>query len=155
MSDPSAKPFAAAIGADTRIAELRAYLAAKSSPLAEEADVFVSEADRLNLDWRLVAAIAGVESTFGAYIPTNSYNAWGWGVFTGANDGIHFTSWSDGIRQVSEGIKFRYIDRGARNIDQIGRIYASSPTWSAKVKFMIYDIDRFRTRSSETLAVTI
>ena len=30
------------------------------------------------LDYRLVPAISGVESTFGKHIPDNSYNAYGW-----------------------------------------------------------------------------
>lgn len=153
--DPSAKPAFSVVAMDDRANRLKAYLAAHDSPLENYAAHFVAEADRLNLDWKLVAAIAGVESTFGKHIPTGSYNGWGWGVFTGASDGIHFNGWKDGITQVSEGLRFNYVDRGAKTVDQIGRIYAASPAWGWKVKFFLNDIELFTPKSAEQLAVTI
>lgn len=140
---------------DPRVTKLEAYLNIHRSPLVEEAGHFVSEADRLGLDWKLVAAIAGVESTFGKYIPRNSYNGWGWAIYTGQNDGRHFTSWKEGITVVSEGLKYRYIDRGAVTLEQIGRIYAASPTWSSKVKFFMQKIEDFAPETIEHLSVTI
>ena len=85
---------------DERIDTLRAYLLMHNSPLAEASTHFVSEADRLGLDWKLVAAIAGTESTFGKHVPSGSYNAWGWGIPTGYASGIAFESW----KQVQEHI---------------------------------------------------
>jgi len=155
ISDPSAGQVSDLVAADERPALLASYLTSKNSPLTAESAVFVREADRLGLNWKLVAAIAGVESTFGKRIPANSYNAWGWGVFTGTNDGVHFTSWEDGITTVSEGLKTRYVDRGADTVDKIGRIYAASPAWSAKVKWMIGDIEDFIQESRTSLEVTI
>ena len=43
---------------DYRSNILRGYLESYNSPLAEEADTFVSIADKYNLDWRLLASIA-------------------------------------------------------------------------------------------------
>lgn len=155
MAGESARPHFSIEIQDSRVTKLKAYLSTHNSPLVPDAGHFVSEADRLGLDWRLVVAISGVESTFGKHIPTNSFNGWGWGVFTGANDGVHFSSWKDGITQVSEGLKFRYIDRGATTIEAMGRIYAASPTWSMKVKFFINKIDAFTPTGVDHLAVTI
>ncbi len=155
MSDPSAKANGTVVETDPRPMRLKAYLTAKGSPMAQDADFFVNEADRLNVDWKLVAAIAGVESGFGQHIPTGSFNAWGWGVFTGTNDGVHFASWKDGITQVSEGLRTKYLDKGAHTVDEIGSIYAASPVWSYKVKWMISDIDGYHPHSSDLLAVTI
>lgn len=157
VSDPSANAnrTIAYTAEDNRAAILHAYLSKKSSPFADNAGQFVKEADRLNLDWKLVAAISGVESTFGQHIPAGSYNAWGWGIFTGASDGIHFTDWNDGISKVSEGLHDNYIGKGARTVDEIGRIYAASPAWSWKVKYFINDIETFYAASTNTLAVTI
>ena len=121
----------------------------------QEGRHFVAEADRLGLDWKLVAAIAGVESTFGHRVPRNSYNAWGWGIFTGKQDGIHFATWADGITTVSEGLKNRYVNRGAKTIEQIGRIYAASPTWSRKVNFFLAKIEAFVPTDPATLDVEI
>lgn len=140
---------------DTRTEQLRSFLASFESPLADSADHFISEADRLDLDWRLVAAIAGVESTFGRHIPHNSYNGWGWGVFTGQQDGIHFKNWDDGITQVSEGLRYNYINKGAVTLDQIGRRYAASPAWSWKVRFFLNKIEAFVPTRPDQLDITI
>jgi len=151
----SARPAYTKKAIDERPNRLRAYLAASNSPMVDSAEHFVSEADRLNLDWKLVAAIAGVESTFGKHIPTNSYNGWGWGVFTGTQDGIHFSSWNDGITDVSEGLRYKYVDRGAVTVEQMGRIYAASPVWAQKVNFFLHAIENFSPKRASQLAVTI
>lgn len=143
------------VNEDSRVAKLRKFLASHNSPLSEEAAHFVAEADRLNLDWRLVAAIAGVESTFGKFIPANSYNGWGWGVFTGQQDGIHFDSWKDGITQVSEGLRLKYIDKGATTIEAIGHIYAASGAWPWKVRFFLNQIEDFQPKRTTELDITI
>lgn len=144
-----------ALSEDSRVKQMEAYLASLDSPLTEEASHFVTEADRLNLDWKLVAAISGVESTFGKHIPTNSFNAWGWGVFTGTQSGVYFSDWKDGITQVSEGLRYNYIDKGATTVEQIGRIYAASPAWSWKVRFFINQIEAFSPTQPEQLDITI
>lgn len=151
----AARLSANVIAPDERINRLRVYLAAFNSPLADESDYLVSEADRLGLDWKLVAAIAGTESTFGKHIPSGSYNAWGWGIPTGAPSGIAFGSWKQGITTVSEGLKTRYIDRGALSLEQIGRIYAASPRWAGNVRFFLTKIETFTPADPSLLAVTL
>jgi len=140
---------------DVRAKRLRAYLASYNSPLAQSAQWFVLEADRNGLNWSFVAAIAGLESTFGREIPTGSYNGWGWGIFTGASDGVHFADWEDGITQVSEGLKTNYIDKGALTVEQIGRIYASSPTWAYRVRNFMTQINEFVPTQPEHIEVLL
>ena len=95
---------------------------------------FIKTADEYNLDWKLVAAISGVESTFGKEIPNDSYNAWGWGVY--GDNVIRFKSWTDGIETVSQGLRQRYMDQwGGKDIYQIGAMYASSPAWAGMLSF--------------------
>ncbi len=141
--------------ADYRIVHLQTYLASHNSPLAGVANVFVREADEHGLDWKFVAAIAGVESTFGKHTPQHSFNAWGWGIPTGAQSGVGFTGWEEGIATVSEGLKTNYIDRGATSIEAIGRIYAASPAWAAKVRFFMDKIEEFTPNTPALLDVTI
>ncbi len=69
----------AVLASDLRAQEIQIYLEKHGSPLAGEARVFVEEADKNHLDYRLVAAIAGVESTFAKQYVFGTYNAWGWG----------------------------------------------------------------------------
>jgi len=141
---------------DTRVARLQAFLEQYDSPLAGEAKTFIEEADRNNLDWKLVAAIAGVESTFGKEIPAGSYNAWGWGIPTGAQDGIHFTSWADGIAQVSEGLHTRYFVNGAKTICDIGWVYAANGnSWCTHTNYFVNKIDAFQPVTPSELPVSI
>lgn len=155
VADPTATLVMHSVEPDPRVRQLEAYLTSHSSPIASEARHFINEADRLNLDWRLVAAISGVESTFGKHIPTGSFNAWGWGVFTGQSWGVNFKNWTDGITQVSEGLKYNYVDRGAETVEQIGRIYAASPAWPWKVRFFLSEIEGFVPKRSNQLDIVI
>lgn len=124
---------------DPRAKILSDYFASYNSPLQYQAQDFVDAADKYALDWKLVPAISGVESTFGkaAY----DYNAWGWGIY--GNQALGFKSWKDGIYTVSEGLRQNYFDRGLTNPYSINRVYAASPSWGWKVNFFINDLDQF------------
>src|ERR1035437_8702055 len=129
-------------GVDLRAKILTSYLKQYDSPLAPYATDFVAMADKYNLDWRLVAAISGVESTFGKAIPNDSYNAWGWGVY--GDNVINFKSWDDGIDTVSQGLRERYMNAwGGKDIYQIGAVYASSPVWASHVELYLNRIQAF------------
>ena len=122
---------------DYRTKILRSYLESHNSPLADDADKFIMYADIYQIDWRLVPAISGVESTFGKHIPKNSYNAYGW-----ANGNYQFKSWEESIEIVSRALREKYYDKGATNISKIARRYAPpSSTWSWKVKYFMEKID--------------
>lgn len=127
---------------DNRAEILKKFLESYDSPLAPYADVFVAEADKNDLDWKLVPAIAGVESWFGQQIPFNSYNGWGYGVY-GTNVRC-FTSWEDGIATVSNALREDYLNSwGATNVNEIGAIYAADPRWSVKVQHFIDLLEDF------------
>jgi hypothetical protein len=140
---------------DKRVDTLRAFLHEYNSPMEKDAVSFIREADKNSLDWKLVVAIAGTESTFGKHIPRGSYNAWGWGIPTGAQYGVGFTSWADGIATVSRGLKENYIDKGALTLNEIGDIYAASPVWAAHVRFFIEKIEQFTPSDPSSLDITI
>ena len=123
---------------DYRVLSLRDFLESHNSPLASYSGTFIKEADHYGLDWRLVPAITGVESTFGKNIPTKSYNAYGW-----ANGKFRFSSWEESIFVVNKALRERYINRGATSIAKIGRIYATNPTWAWKVSFFMLRIEPY------------
>lgn len=115
---------------DERVITLRNYLESQNSPLSKYSYTFIRVADTYDLDWRLVPAITGVESTFGKRIPYKSYNAYGW------NSGnYYFDSWEHSIDHVSKYLKENYINDGLTTVDQIAKRYAASPDWSWKVKY--------------------
>lgn len=140
---------------DTRAKILKEYLNQHSSPLEENAKDFVRYADEFNLDWRLVAAISGVESTFGKFIPYDSYNAWGWGVY--GNNVIYFSSWKEGIGTISKGLRENYINKmETDNIYRIGRLYAASPTWAVRVEYFMNKITEFQSnKASYSLSISL
>ena len=141
-------------GEDARVLKLAKYLTEHNSPLIGNAEDFVRYADIYGYgqNWSMVAAIAGVESTFGKNIPANSYNAWGWGIPTGASSGIGFKNWEEGIKTVSQGIRENYMDNGAETLAQIGRIYAPpSYTWAGNVSFFMNRIETTSVEPSLTL----
>lgn len=141
---------------DERVTKLAGFLASYDSPLAQHAATFVAEADRNNLDWKLVAAIAGAESTFGKQIPPGSYNGWGWGIPTGAQSGIGFQNWEQGIATVSEGLAKNYFGRGAKTIYDVGWIYAANGnSWGTHVTYFLNKLADFAPTSPDQLAVSI
>lgn len=122
---------------DQRVVVLRKYLAKHNSPLADYADEFVQAADKYNLDWRLLPAIAGVESTFGKRIPYKSYNAYGW-----AGGLYRFPSWENSINVVSKALKEDYVEKGADSLSKIGRRYCPpNPAWGYKVLYFMKQIE--------------
>lgn len=139
--DNISKPKIEAKQVDNRAKVAAAYLAKYNSPLQYQAQDFIEAADTQDMDWRLLVAIAGVESTFGKFIPGDSYNAWGWGVY--GDQAIYFKSWREGIFTVSEGLKKNYISKGLNNPAEINRIYSSSSAWGGHVDYFLNDIKNF------------
>lgn len=124
---------------DERAGKLRRFLASHDSPLEPFATDFVKIADKYGVDWKLVPAITGVESTFGKFIPSGSFNAYGW-----ANGNFYFQSWPESIEIVAKTLKERYIDRGADTVWKIAPIYAPpSKTWAFKVDYFMEKIENF------------
>jgi hypothetical protein len=95
---------------DPRILALNRFLSDYHSPMTQYANVFVTEADRYGLDWRLVASISGVESAFGNIVPGgDSNNGWGWrGINKDANGWSVFATWTDGIKEITRGLSQGY-----------------------------------------------
>lgn len=135
-----------------RVLQLKAFLQKYNSPLTIYAQTFVETADKYQIDWKLVPAITGVESTFGKHIPYNSYNAYGW-----ANGKYSFNSWEESIEKVTKTLKEKYYNRGLDNPYKIGPVYAPpSKTWAGKVNRFMKEIEAFQGGSKiELLTLTI
>lgn len=144
---------------DQRVDILKKYLQTHKSPMVGNAKDFVEAADKYELDWKLVAAIAGVESTFGKHTPGNelfgneSYNAWGWGVY--GDQALGLGSWKNGIYTVSRGLKENYVNKGLLTPEQMNKKYASSPTWGFKVRFFLNKIAEFEAANTDPSALTL
>jgi hypothetical protein len=58
---------------------------------------------------------------------TNNCNGWGGGYLT-------FPTFKDNIKVTALSLKNNYIGKGAVTVEGVGRIYASSGAWPAKVR---------------------
>ncbi len=121
---------------DTRAKAVQNVFKKYNSPLSDQVHFYVKYADEFGLDWRLLPAISGLESTFGKFLMPGSYNAYGWG-----GGHIYFESWEDGIKVINKALRENYIDRGATDVWSIGPIYAQSPTWSIRVNAFMQEIN--------------
>jgi hypothetical protein len=133
---------------DIRAISLNKYLNDQNSPLAPYSGTMVYYADFYQIDWRLVPAITGVESSFGIYMPAGSFNAYGW-----AGGEAKFDSWEASIKEVSKTLSEKYYAKGLDTPNKIGPVYAPpSTTWSTKVnRFM----EKISQAQLNTLTLTI
>ena len=121
---------------DIRVRALRKVFEKYNSPLVDEASSYVALADKNGVDWKLLPAISGLESSFGKRLMPNSYNAYGWG-----GGYIYFDSWEQGIDTITKALSQKYYARGADTVWSIGPIYAESPTWAVRVNSFIQKIE--------------
>ncbi|OGE28723.1 hypothetical protein A2867_04540 [Candidatus Daviesbacteria bacterium RIFCSPHIGHO2_01_FULL_40_11] len=129
---------------DKKATILAKYLAKFNSPLQYHAQDFIEAAETYQLDWKMLPAIAGVESTFGKQIP-GGYNAWGWGVY--GTQAVYFNSWREGIFTIAKGLREGYLNKGLTDPYSINRIYAASPHWGGKVSYFMQDLENFASQS--------
>jgi len=104
-------------------------LSKNNSPLLNSVDTFINTCQKYELDCYLLPSIAALESTYGKNVLIGSNNPFGWG-----GGRIMFENWDQAIETVGSGLKNNYIDKGATSIEQIGFIYAESPTWAYRVR---------------------
>ncbi|NTU73823.1 glucosaminidase domain-containing protein [Candidatus Roizmanbacteria bacterium] len=109
---------------------IRDTLEAYSSPLIGFEDEFINACKTYGIDCYLLPAISGLESTFGKFILSGSFNPFGWG-----GGYIHFTNWGDAINTVARELKANYMNHGALTIEEVGHIYSESPTWAQRVRY--------------------
>lgn len=114
--------------ADGRVANLKAFFRKYYSPLYDYADLIVSVSDQNQFDYRLLPAIAMQESNLCRYIPENSYNCWGWGIY--GNTVTRFSSYDEAITTVAQGIKEEYINKGLLTASAIMKKYTPPSTGS-------------------------
>lgn len=129
----------AAIGSDKRVSKLKSYLENQNSVLAADAQSFVEIADKYRLDWRLLPAIAGMESTFAKHLPANSYNPFGWGIY--GNQVLRFASYQEAIETVANGLATKYPN--PNQVEAIARSYCppNCVNWAAGVRFFMNQIE--------------
>ena len=136
-------------GEDARAVLLDQFFEVYKCPMQNLGKVFVEEADKNDIPFWVVPAIAFQESTCGKRTPEingyESYNAWGWAVY--GNNVKTFSDWEHGIQVVSEYMSDRFFSQGVTDPCEIMRTYTppSSGSWCEGIKFFRDRIVDFKT----------
>lgn len=122
---------------EARIEVLREFFARYNSPLEDFADHIVATADKYDLDYRLLPAIAMQESTLCKKTPADSYNCWGFGIY--GNKVTRFVNFEEAIETVSKTLALNYHAQGLRNPIEIMSKYTPSNTgeWAENVSYVM------------------
>lgn len=122
---------------DHRVLQLEATLRAYNSPMTQYAAELITIAEKYQLDWTLLAAIAGTESSFGKRMPSNCLNPYGWGIY-GTNR-LCFASFPEAAEAVARGLTTRY---NTSSLESIGRTYnkVSTEGWISHTRFFMNKI---------------
>jgi len=128
--------------ADARPIIIERYLRKHNSPLLPYADDLLLAAERYNVDYRLIVAIAQCESNLCKKSPPDSYNCWGF-----ENGDTRFLSWNQALNQVAKTLRERYLDQGLVTPEQIMPKYAPPSVekggpWAKCVSQFMDDLDK-------------
>ncbi|MBW6442122.1 glucosaminidase domain-containing protein [Patescibacteria group bacterium] len=138
-------------GREEKIIALRTFLEDQKSPLLENAETFVDVAEKYGMDYRLLPAIACMESSCGKRLIPGSYNPFGWGIY--GNNAIHFKSYDEAIEVVGKGISEKYFSRGLDTPEKMAPVYTppNSVKWKNGVNFFISKIENPKVTDNTTL----
>jgi hypothetical protein len=140
---PSSYPEIAGevLAADARGEIIKDYLINYNSPLEPYAYLIVNTADKYGLDFRLITAIAQQESNLCKNYPEGTFNCWGWGIHSLGTLG--FSSFEEGIEEVSKGLKENYIKEGYVTPEIIMTKYTplSNGSWAKGVTQFLSDME--------------
>jgi len=129
---------------DARAALLKKFLQKYNSPLEPLSDFIVYQADKNSIDYRLIPAIAMQESTGCKFIPDDSFNCWGYGIY--GDKVLKFENYELAIERVTSGLKKDYYDKGLNSPQAIMHKYtppsiALGGPWASGVEFFFDQIE--------------
>jgi len=118
---------------DNRVANLKSFFRKYNSPLFDYAEHIVVVSDKYHFDYRLLPAIAMQESGLCKFIPEDSYNCWGWGIY--GTTVTKFDNYDEAIETVAKGLKNHYLDNGLVTATAIMEKYtpSSQGSWARGV----------------------
>lgn len=129
------------VAADSSFRALRMHqiLEAYHSPMSGHEEALIASADKYHLDWTLLAAVAGTESSFGLHMPYTRagqpcINPYGWGVY--GDNLMCFDSYEAAADQVAAGLAKGY---NTTSLHTIARTYntVSTDAWEAHTQYFI------------------
>ncbi len=130
-------PPVAGFAHDVRPLAMRSVLEKYDSPMVGYENELIALAEQYNLDWTLLAAIAGTESGFGKRMPHNCLNPYGWGIY--GDKKLCFQTFPEAAEAVAKGLSTRY---NTSSLASIGRTYnkVSTDSWISHTRFFMNKI---------------
>jgi hypothetical protein len=128
------------VGKDARVITLQGFFKRYNSALLPYAQNIVDAADKYNLDYRLVPAIAMQESNLCNKLPgklKDSHNCWGFGVY--AKKVTKFDNYPQAINAISKTLAVEYKAKGLQTPEQIMSKYTpgSNGSWARSVSYFM------------------
>ena len=129
------------IAKDGRVEVLEAFFKKYKSELAPYAKNIVASADKYNLDYRLIPAIAMQESNLCKKAPKNSHNCWGYAIY--GKNVKKFANYTVAIDAVSHTLSKDYKKIGLVTPDQIMTKYTPSNngSWARGVSHFMTELE--------------
>ena len=112
------------VSEDARVSVVKDFLTKYKSDLLPYAQNIVNAADKYNLDYRLVPAIAMQESNLCKKAPKDSYNCWGFAIY--GKNVLKFDNYTDAINTVTKTLATEYKGKGLATAEQIMTKYTPS-----------------------------
>ncbi len=135
--------------ADARPEILRQYLHQFGSTLEPYSELIVELSDQYNFDYRWMVAIAQQESSLCKFIPDNSNNCWGWGIYPEPDNPsvlkvTRFDSLEDALRKIAPQFKTIFL-KGAHSKDPFKVMQTYTPpsdgSWAEGVSQFFKDLE--------------
>jgi hypothetical protein len=127
---------------DARVEIVRQFLARYHSPLEPHAAFIVETAEKYNMDYRLIPAIAMQESNLCKKSRPEAYNCWGFGIY--GDQYLHFDSYEQGIETVTKTLAEKYKDKhGLITAEEIMSMYTpnSNGSWANGVNYFMAEME--------------
>jgi hypothetical protein len=112
------------IAQDARVSMIKDFFKKYKSDLLPYAQNIVAAADKYDLDYRLVPAIAMQESNLCKKAPKGSYNCWGFGMY--GKKVLKFDNYAQAINTVTKTLATQYKGQGLATAEQIMTKYTPS-----------------------------
>jgi len=122
---------------DIRETQMRLVLERYQSPMVGMEKLLIETAENWGLDWTIMAAIAGTESSFAKRMPQNCNNPYGWGIY--GDHKLCFASLEESVNAVAKGLATKY---NTTSLESIARTYntVSTEGWLAHTRFFMNKI---------------
>ncbi|MCR4305822.1 MAG: glucosaminidase domain-containing protein [Candidatus Daviesbacteria bacterium] len=129
--------------ADGRAKIIEDFFKGYKAPLSDASETFIEVADKYQLDYRLLPAIAMQESNGGKRVIKDSYNPFGYGIY--GKLVVRFNSWEEAIERVGRALREDYLNKGLKNPTQIMAKYtppslAIGGTWAKGVNTFMEEL---------------